>query len=268
MTNNKTASTQAAWNLAAQKYAADVEGDIAFLKSGGVNLSEREIRAVGDLRECNRAIHLLCSHGLDALSLLNLGAREVVGVDISAEMLELARQKSEALSAAATWVQSDVLNVPPELNGSADLILTGSGALPWVADLDGWARVVARLLRPGGKLVISEGHPLNWVWDVDADTHRVSPDARSYFDRSPRPNDDFPAAAVARYAPAESTPPPAWEYQWTLGEIVTGIAQAGLVVEVLEEHPDQFWPKFGDISDEELTLLPHTFLLVARSSAA
>lgn len=80
-------------------------------------------------------VHLQCSHGLETLSLLNLGAREVVGLDLSKEMLEMARWKPEALSADAVWVHSDVLDIPEELKGTADVVFTGGGALPWVSDI-------------------------------------------------------------------------------------------------------------------------------------
>src|SRR5205085_10557739 len=116
----------------------------------------------------DRAIHLQCAGGRDTLSLLNLGAHEVVGIDISDEMLACARAKSAALGSPAQWVQCDVLDTPHTLDGSADLVYTGRGALCWMMDLPAWAGVVARLLKPGGRLYVFEGHPLAWVWDPKA----------------------------------------------------------------------------------------------------
>ena len=63
-------SNEAAWDRAAQKYAPEVEPDVAFLRDGGVALLDPERAALGDLSGCARAIHLQCSHGLEALSLL------------------------------------------------------------------------------------------------------------------------------------------------------------------------------------------------------
>jgi hypothetical protein len=45
------------------------------------------------------------------------------------------------------------------LNGTADLVYTGKGALPWVMDLERWAAVIERLLKPGGRLFVFEGAP-------------------------------------------------------------------------------------------------------------
>lgn len=265
---NHAESTETAWDIAAQKYAHEVPHDIDFLRAGGVALRDCEVRILGDLTDCRRAVHLQCSHGLESLSLLNLGANELVGVDLSSEMLQLAQQKSDALGAAATWVHADVLELPDSLMGTADLVFTGGGALPWVANLDRWAQIVARLLRPSGKLVVSEGHPLNWVWDVEAGSHRLTADGRSYFDREPRANDNFPASAIERFTPDGAKPPLAWEYQWNLGDVVTAVCRSGLSIELLEEHPEQFWPKLHAIPEDDLARLPHMFTLVAHAQAA
>src|SRR6185503_5415623 len=53
---------------------------------------------------CRRAIHLQCAGGRDTLSLWNLGAEEVVGVDFSPRMLDLAARLSKAVGAPAEWL--------------------------------------------------------------------------------------------------------------------------------------------------------------------
>lgn len=123
--------TGAFWNEIADWYGERDEGAaIAFLRSGGNYLFPAERKALGDLKPwCRRAIHLQCSHGNDALSLLHQGAKEVVGVDISDRRLAVARRKTQALGAPATWYCCDVLQTPQVLNATADLVYTGKGAL-------------------------------------------------------------------------------------------------------------------------------------------
>ena len=265
--SDATISNQAAWDRTAQKYEHEVESDTAFLRSGGVSLSPVERDALGDLSWCNRVIHLQCSHGLDTLSLLNLGSTQAVGVDFSAAMLSLARRKSEALAANAEWIQSDVLDLPASLSGTADLVYTGKGALPWVLDLDRWASGVADLLRPGGRLFLLEGHPLNWVWRRGAPSHELDVEGAGYFDTSLRVNTDFPAAAVERLSPPGEAAPTARERQWTLGQLVTAVSRCGLTVEFLEELAEHYWPQFPDIPSTEAALLPHSFVLAASATA-
>lgn len=265
---DRTRSTEAAWDRVAAKYAADMDRDFALLRAGGHALLPHEVAILGDLSACAVAVHLQCSHGLDALSLVNLGVKEVIGVDLSQAMLALAQRKSAALGARARWLHAEVLALPHELDGCADLVYTGKGAVPWVSDLDRWAAGIARVLRPGGRLFVHEGHPLNWVWDPRASQHELSAEGRSYFDATARANDDFPARAVEAYTPVGASAPLAWEYQWTLGHVITSVCGAGLLVERVVEHPEHFWPQFDSINEGEHARLPHTYSLLARRPPA
>jgi SAM-dependent methyltransferase len=261
-------ANQAAWDVVAAKYAPEVERDVELLRSGGTSLLPPELDALTPLaRRCGRAIHLQCSHGLDALSLWKLGAREIVGLDLSERMLSLARRKAELLGAPATWHHADVLAPPAELAGTAELVYTGKGALPWVLDLARWAGVVARLLAPGGHVYFFEGHPLNWVWMHQAAELRLRPDG-DYFTRSTRVNDDFPGLFLQRAAAEGAGAAQAFERQWTLGEVVSALADAGLVLVRLDEYPEHFWPQFPHVPPDALGRVPHTFSLLMRRPAA
>src|SRR6187402_3247974 len=154
------AANRAAWDEAAERYEGWFDEAVTLIRSGGVNLFGAEVDLIGDLHgRCRRAIHLQCAGGRDTLSLWNLGADEVVGVDFSPRMLDLARRLTQATGAPATWVEADVLGVPHDLDGTADLLYTGRGAILWLQDLDAWAAVLRRLLAPDGRLVIFDGHP-------------------------------------------------------------------------------------------------------------
>jgi len=267
--HDRSAETLRAWDLAAGKYAEMIEADVAALLSGGPELSppEREV-LLPLISPSTRLLHLQCSHGQTALGLWRATSCEVVGVDGSAAMLAIAREKARRLEVPAgrvRFIQTDVLAPPSELDGWADVLLTGGGALPWVGDLTRWGQVVAGLLASDGWLVLYEGHPLNWVWDPRADRVQFRT-VRSYFDGQAEPNDDFPARAVERFTPEGAAVPRAWEHQWTLGQIVTAAAAAGLRIDRLVEYPAHFWPEFPRVPESELARLPHSFLLVARLS--
>src|SRR5207245_955119 len=100
---------------------------------------------------------------------------------LAAGQTTLLEYEIRLLGAAATWIEADALETPDELNGSADLVYTGKGALPWIPALDRWAEVVTRLLRPGGRVLLTEGHPLDWVWDVQASILQIDPESGGYF---------------------------------------------------------------------------------------
>ena len=96
------------------------------------------------------------------------------------------------------------------------------------------------------------------LWDPAAPRRRP----RLLRSGSARPNEDVPARAVARHTPPGKPVPEAREYPWTLDDIVTAIAGAG-VVERRKEHPEQYWPRFA-IPAAEFARLPHSLSLIAR----
>jgi SAM-dependent methyltransferase len=253
---------RAAWNEGAQYYTRQIEETIAFLREGKSNLHPVERRNLGDISQYHTAIHLQCASGRDTLSLWIEGAAEVVGVDISDVHIENARKISAALNAPARWYRSDVLDMPRELDGTADLVYTGRGALCWIQDIDAYARSAARLLKPGGVYHVLDDHPANWLFDTNADTLRWS--GFSYFTTSISSvgwpttyigdSLDVPAAQQARK----------YERLWTLSQIFTALTAAGLRVEIIGEHPEMYWDAFPNLTDEDRAKIPMTFSMLAR----
>jgi len=257
------ASNRAAWDEAAERYERWLPEAIELIRSGGTNLLAPELEAIGDLHgRCRRAIHLQCAGGRDTLSLWNLGADEVVGVDFSPRMLELARRLTEAIGAPARWIESDVLATPHELDGTADLLYTGRGSLVWLQDLDAWAAVLHRLLAPDGRFVLFEGHPAEWLFDADEDGYWVATDY-DYF-AGPEASKGWAQEYIDHLSIAE--PDQAWKYarSWTLGEVLTSIAGAGLRIERVAEHPTDWWGGHADVRPEERGRIPLSYSVVAR----
>ena len=257
------ASTRAAWDEAAERYEGWLSEAIELIRGGGTNLFGAEIELIGDLHgRCRRAIHLQCAGGRDTLSLWNLGADEVVGVDFSPRMLDLARRLTEATGAPARWIESDVLATPHELDGTADLVYTGRGALIWLQDLDAWAEVVARLLSPVGRFVLFEGHPAEWLFDVDADGRWVATDY-DYFGGA-EASKGWAPEYIDRLSIAEGDQ--SWKFAraWTLGEVITSLVRGGLRLERVTEHPIDWWGGHADVRDEERGRIPLSFSVVAR----
>lgn len=254
-------STARGWNIAAEVYASELDADIAALRRGEYRFLPLELPYLRDLGTwCRRAVHLQCSHGFETLALWRLGAAEVVGLDQSPAMLGQARRKAAALHAPAHWIEADVLAPQPHWEGTADLVYTGKGALPWVSDLAAWADRCVRWLRPGGRFLLVEAHPLNWIWMPDAPGPVVRPEA-GYFDTRPRPNRDFPGQAIDRLAPPTAPPPIAWEHHWPLGSIVTTLTQAGLQLLELREDATPFWNQFPTWHPQRRASVPATFAL-------
>ena len=257
--------TGKAWDATARLYEEAVAADIKFLRAGGNSLLAPERRVLSDLETwCDRAIHLQCAGGKDTLSLLAQGAKEVVGIDISERMIASAKTKSDSLAAKAAWYCCDILDVPQSLDATADLVYTGRGALPWMMDLQAWADVVHRLLKPGGKIFVFEGHPLDWVWDTNASDIRFHPRRNNYFDEKMEGGERWPAPFLARQADIELSHVPIHERQWTLGQVINSLLGVGLQLRHFDEYPAPFWGHFPNIPEEILFRLPHTFSILAE----
>ena len=257
------ASNRRAWDEAAERYAGWYDEALALISSGGTNLLPPELELIGDLHgRCRRAIHLQCAGGRDTLSLWNLGADEVVGIDFSPRMLELAGRLSAAVGAPARWIEADVLETPDELDGTADLLYTGRGSLIWLQDLDAWAAVVCRLLAPGGRFVLFEGHPAEWLFDADSDGGWIATDY-DYF-AGPEASKGWAPEYIDHLSLDDDEQ--AWKFAraWTLGEIVTAILGSGLTVERVTEHPTDWWNGHADVREDERGRIPLSFSVLAR----
>jgi SAM-dependent methyltransferase len=110
------------------------------------------VHALIDETTPGRALDAACGTGRHARKLADAG-HEVVGVDVSPEMLERAR----AGLPQATFHEGD-LRALDEPDASFDLVVCGL-ALAHLPDVGAGVAELARVLRPGGRLVVSVLHP-------------------------------------------------------------------------------------------------------------
>jgi SAM-dependent methyltransferase len=117
-----------------------------------IAIEEPVVWGIVDELAPGRALDAACGTGRHARHLVQHG-HEVAGFDLTPEMLEIARRSIPA----ATFAEGDLRDIPFE-SESFDLAVSGL-AVAHLADLDGGIRELARVLRPGGRLVISVLHP-------------------------------------------------------------------------------------------------------------
>ncbi|MCK4410428.1 MAG: GNAT family N-acetyltransferase [Candidatus Eisenbacteria sp.] len=102
-----------------------------------------------------RVLDAGCGPGVMVEWFLTQGA-EVVGVDVSANMLKLTRQR---VGDAAVLHVADLEQPMPFLADSSFDVILSSGTLGYVRDWLALFREFSRVLRPGGCVVFSVGHP-------------------------------------------------------------------------------------------------------------
>ena len=107
-----------------------------------------------------RVLDAACGAGVYIEELVRRGA-EVVAFDASAEMVRIARERM----GSAVEVRVHDLERPLDFAGDGDFDLVVLAlALHYVDDRVGMLRELARVLAPGGALVVSTHHPmLDWV---------------------------------------------------------------------------------------------------------
>jgi SAM-dependent methyltransferase len=185
-------------------------------------------------------IHLQCHIGHDSLGWARLGAR-VTGLDLSAESLRVARELAAQAGVEAEFVQSSIAGAGEVLAGrSFDLVYTSVGVLCWLDDLDGWARLIAQLLRPGGLFMIRDDHPMAAALDETAPPGELRL-AGPYFNVGPIPDestDDYSSATPVANAKT-------WEWTHSLGEIIGALLRAGLTIRDYQEHQSLPWRRLS-----------------------
>ena len=262
------AANRAAWDEAAERYEGWLPEAIELIRSGGTNLFPVEVELIGDLHgRCRRAVHLQCAGGRDTLSLWNLGRRggrrrRLLAADARARV-QAGRGRRRARHAGSSRTCCDT---PHELDGTADLLYTGRGSLIWLQDLDAWAAVLVRLLAPGGRLVLFEGHPAEWLFDVDEDGRWIATDY-DYF-AGPEASKGWAPGYIDHLSIDDDDQ--SWKFAraWTLGEVITAMLRAGLRLDAVAEHPVDWWGGHGDVRDEERGRIPLSFSVVATRADA
>lgn len=221
---------RAHWDVWAAAHGQDAYYDGAALVAGEDSLTDVECaglaEAVGAVEDLD-VLHLQCHLGFDAISLARRGAR-VTGVDFSPVALGKARDLARRCGVAVDFVEADVTALPRTLAARFDLAYATIGILSWIADVEAWMRSVALTLRPNGKLLLIDGHP---VMRMVATVRPLVLDFPYAFDGPHRLT--YHGSYAAPCGPSANV-----QFAHSLGEVVTAAVRAGLRVVRLDEHLD------------------------------
>jgi demethylmenaquinone methyltransferase/2-methoxy-6-polyprenyl-1,4-benzoquinol methylase len=140
--------------------------------TAGLDQRWRERAAArAELRAGERALDVCCGTGDLSFALAAYTGDEgrVIGCDFSEPMLDIARRKAAARGLAVRFEWADALHLPYN-DESFDAVTVGFGVRN-LADLEQGLAEMARVLRPGGRLVILEitqprRPPLSWFFSL------------------------------------------------------------------------------------------------------
>lgn len=260
------------WDAATPAHSSHKRDEAAFLRGGGTTLFDDEVNlllgagpeehALSDILSAGARplaglslLHAPCNAGQDTLSLARLGA-DVTGVDISPAAIAAAERLAEAAGIPARFAAADLYDWLPAAAPGFDLVFMSYGALIWMSDLDALFAAIARVLKPGGRFVGLEFHPLALMFDdrgalaypYSGGAHVVSPAGVS----------DYVAASGPALAPSGFlegqvdfvNPHPSHEFSWGVADVLTALLRAGLVLEVVREYAHangcRLWPNMTE----------------------
>ena len=153
------------WN---NKTAVHIDSDFYdndnFIK-GKSTLNSIELDLLGDVNG-KKILHLQCHFGQDSLSLALMGAK-VTGVDLSDRAIAKAQELNIQLQLDAQFICCDIYDLPNHLNDTFDIVFTSYGTIGWLPDLNKWSAVISQFLKPDGKFVMAEFHPVVWMFDTN-----------------------------------------------------------------------------------------------------
>ena len=195
-----------------------------FLK-GKTSLNEFEFDLPGDLAG-KTILHLQCHFGQDTISLSRFGAT-VTGVDLSDKAIEIAKQIATDTNADTQFICCDIYDLPNHLDKLFDVVFTSYGTIGWLPDIDKWASIVSRFLKPNGQFVMVEFHPVVWMFDNNFEKIGYSyfnegaiieTESGTYADKTADITQEFVS----------------WNH--SLGEVINSLVKNGLEINLLNEY--------------------------------
>jgi len=165
--NNYIEINRNSWNNRTDSHLKSEFYDMENFLKGKTSLNSIELALLGDLTG-KTILHLQCHFGQDSISLSRLGA-EVTGVDLSDKAIENAKQIAKDTNSNTTFICCDIYDLPNHLDKQFDLVFTSYGTIGWLPDLEKWAQIVSKYLKPNGQFLFVEFHPVVWMFDDNFD---------------------------------------------------------------------------------------------------
>lgn len=230
------------WNKKVSIHAASEFYDVdAFLK-GKSSLNAYELNEIGDVKG-KSLLHLQCHFGQDTLSLTRMGAK-CTGIDLSNEGIEKAKYLNKKLRLNATFIESNLYDVPKNVAGKFDIVFASYGVVGWLPDLKTWGEIIANKLKKGGFFYLIEFHPIVWMF-----TYLESPPKLVYpYKTNEVIYEEYKGTYTNKDADIISK-----EYGWNhgLGEVVSALTNAGLHIEFLHEFEKSPYNSFPEMDKTE-----------------
>ncbi|MCI4372177.1 MAG: methyltransferase domain-containing protein [Thermoplasmata archaeon] len=233
------------WDESVPLHFAAPSYDVPSFLRGRSTLKSIEVKSLGSVKG-ETLLHLQCHFGLDTLSWARRGAR-VTGVDFSLPAVRTARRLARRAGIKARFLQSNIYDLSHVLDDQFDIVYTGRGALCWLPDIDRWAATVARFLKPGGRFLLLEDHPITDVFPNDPPFTGLEPKIPYFTSHALREVYDGTYATSAKMKHRVT-------YSWIhpVSKVLSSLIRHGVEIEAVEEFPYTFWQRFSTMTEDRL----------------
>ncbi len=226
------------WDKKVSIHAKSEFYDVDSFKKGKSSLNIYELEELGDVKG-KSLLHLQCHFGQDTLSLSRLGAK-CTGIDLSSEGIKQAKLLNKELDLDATFIESNLYDVPTNVKGKFDVVFASYGVIGWLPDLKTLGKIIADKLKNGCVFYLIEFHPIVWMFDF----LQTPPKLTYPYLKSEAIYEEYKGTYTNSDADIISK-----EYGWNhgLGEVVSALTGAGLQIEFLHEFEKSPYNSFPEM---------------------
>ncbi len=228
------------WNDRVETHLhSDFYDNTRFIQ-GKSSLKDIELALLGDISG-KSVLHLQCHFGQDTISLSRIGAK-ATGVDFSDKAIDTAKDIAKSLQVDTRFICCDIYELPKYLDEQFDIVFTSYGTIGWLPDIDQWAKIVSRFLKPGGQFIFVEFHPFIWMYDNDFEQVFYN-----YFNEAPI-IEELSGTYADRNADITSKTV-SWNHG--LAEVIQSLINNGLLIEYFQEYNYSPFNCFNGIEEVE-----------------
>lgn len=212
------------WNAIAETSNPERKKYLKLIKDGYPYLENIEPKISPYLQNIKGKDIIVPQFG-DGLAMLACAKKsaKVTGVDISIKQIGLAEQGAQYCGVDITLIEADWQKLPKKIrDNSFDIAVTECGIFIWIKSLEAWMKNAYRVLRNGGRLIVSDFHPLSMCTEEGSNGKSII-FTRSYFDQAP-------------HVHHEKGKPPSIEFTWKLSDVINAAVDAGFHIDRIEEY--------------------------------
>jgi SAM-dependent methyltransferase len=249
-TNEYHQDNRKSWNAATEQHHSHKPDLIGRYKNGWNNLHDDDMQLLGDLTG-KKVVHLQCNDGQDTVSIAKFLGGDVTGVDISDYAIEAAQKLSDETNIPVTLVRSDIFEWFEQNETLYDVAYTSYGTFNWIADIQMWAKGIAKTLRPGGRFVMIDFHPVAGMYEIDWTL------AYDYMGGKHLGFNGVGDYVGDDYEGKFKNPHSSHEFCWGLTDIISALLDSGLTLKQFKEYPYiNGWQRFPEMRNEGRRFYP------------